>query len=117
MKNKDRLIWIDMDGCIIYYDSISTINILDEVTVITLPTVKRFEKTFGEIICTMNRDMVFQKILSSNIIIHSGCFYAKTLTKNKENKDACEPSRSKKQKGSNERELLCAIFMICMQLK
>ena len=106
-----------MDRCIIYYDSISTTNTLDEVTVITLPTVKRFEKTFGEIICTMNRDMVFQKIRSSDIIIHWGGFYAKTLTKKKENKDACEPSRSKKQKGSNERELLCAIFMICMQLK
>ena len=47
MKNKDRLIWIDMDRCIIYYDSISTTNTLDEVTVITLPTVKQFEKIFG----------------------------------------------------------------------
>ena len=117
MKNEDRLIWIDMDRCIIYYDSISTTNTLDEVTVITLPTVKRFEKILGEIICTMNRDMVFQKILASSIIIHPGCFYANTLAKKKENKNACQPSRSKKQKGSNERELLCDICMICMKLK
>ena len=33
------------------------------------------------------------------------CVYAKTLAKRKENKDACEPSRSKRQNNETETEL------------
>ena len=50
----------------------STANTLREVTVTTLSTlrtVKRFEKILVEIICTMNRVVVSQKILTISIII------------------------------------------------
>ena len=84
MKNKDRLIWIDMDRCIIYYDSISTKNTLDEVTVITLPTVKRFEKILGEIICTMNRETWYSRRSWQVVLLFiQGVFMLRHLQKRK----------------------------------
>ena len=61
-QNEDNLIWINMDRCIIHYDSISTVNRLPEVTVTTLSTLqncKSIREILGEIICAMNRVMVF----------------------------------------------------------
>ena len=112
-----------MDRCIIHYDSISTVNRLPEVTVTTLSTLqncKAIREILGEIICAMNRVMVFQKILTyKQYYYHPECskkyVYAKTLAKRKENKDTCEPSRSKRQKGSNETRLFDDNWMICKQ--
>ena len=55
--------------------------------------------------------------LDKQYYYHPQCFkkyvYAKTLVKRKENKDACEPSRSKRQKGSNESGILGDNCVIC----
>ena len=61
-----------MDRCIIHYDSISTASTLCEVTVTLLSTLqkcKAIRENLGGDICTMNRVMVFQKFLTSSIII------------------------------------------------
>ena len=55
--------------------------------------------------------------LDKQYYYHPECFkkyvYAKTLAKRKENEDACEPSRSKRQKGLNKRGLFGDNYMIC----
>ena len=111
---------IDIDKCIIYYDSISTANTLREVTVTTLSTLqncKAIRENLGGDNLHHEQGNGIPEDLDKQYYYHPECFkkyvYAKTLAKRKENKDAYEPSRSKRQKGSNERGLFSDNCMIC----
>ena len=119
MQNENKLIWIDMDRCIIHYDSISTGNKIREVTVTTLSTLQNYKLTRENLGGNNLHHEQGNGIpdLDKQYYYHPECFkkyvYAKALAKRKENKDPCEPSRSKRQKGSNEREIFGDNCMIC----
>ena len=109
-----------MDGCIIHYDSISTANTLCEVTVITLPTLqnsKAIRENLGGDNLHHEQGNGIPEDLGKKYDYHSEFFkkyvYVKTLAKRKENEDACEPSRSKRQKDSSERGLFGDNCMVC----
>ena len=109
-----------MDRCIIHYDLISTANTLHEVTVTKLPTLQNYKvirENLGGDNLHHEQGNGIPEDLDKQYYYHPECFkkyvYAKTLAKGKENKDACEPSRSKRQKGSNEKGLFGDNCMIC----
>ena len=109
-----------MDRCIIYYHSISTANALHEVTGTTFSTLQNCkairENFWGD---NLHREQGngIPEDLDKQYYYHTECFknyvYSKALAKRKKNKDACELSRSKREKSSNERELFCDNRIIC----
>ena len=109
-----------MDRCIIHYDSISTANTPSKVTVTTLSTLQNCkgirENLWGDNLHHEQGDGIPED-LDKQYYYHPECLkkyvYAKTLANRKENKDACEPSRSKRQKGLNERGLFGDNYMTC----
>ena len=94
-----------MDRCIIHYDSISTVNTLREVTVTTLSTLqncKAIRENLGGDNLHHEQSNGILEDLDKQYDYHPERFkkyvYATTFAKRKENKDACESPRSKRQK-------------------
>ena len=109
-----------MDRFNIHYDSISTANTLRKVTVTALSTIqncKAIRENLGGDNLHHEPGNGIPEDLDKQYYYHPQCFkkyvYAKTIVKRKENKDACEPSRSKRQKGSNGRGLFSDNSIIC----
>ena len=69
------MIWIDIDRCIIYYDSISTKNTLREVTVTTLSTLQNCkairENFWGDNLHHEQGNGIPEDLTSSIIMIQS----------------------------------------------